>query len=152
MQICIQINQLDFANISLSLSPRCASMFFEVALSAGFDGVMDIANDMLIGESIERIIPKPVGQLEAPGIKRMLIMLKYKHQMTDAQLGFFRSSIHRDSGFFADVKDYLAIEKDWFNPYLFASGRILIIPWLVKSDVMFCHGPCMAGKELHILK
>ena len=41
--------------------------------------------------------------------------------------------------------DYLAVEKGWFSPYLFASGRRPVIPRSVKPDVVFCHGPFLQG-------
>ena len=41
--------------------------------------------------------------------------------------------------------DYLAVEKGWFSPYLFASGRRPVIPRSVKPDVVFCHGPFLSG-------
>jgi hypothetical protein len=81
--------------------------------------------------------------------------------MEDAALGFFRSSLHklvleirvsarahvshRDTSLFASVKEYLAIEKGWFSPYLFASSRRPIIPRVMTPDVIFCHGPFLAG-------
>ena len=43
------------------------------------------------------------------------------------------------------MKDYLAVEKGWFSPYLFASGRRPIIPRSMKPDVVFCHGPFLSG-------
>lgn len=112
----------------------------------------NIANDLIIDESIERITPGPSKRLETTGIKRMLVTLKYKHRLADAQLGFFRSSVHRDTNLFADVKDYLAVEKGWFNPYLFASGRRPIIPRSMTPDVIFCHGPFLGGKNLFTVK
>ena len=41
--------------------------------------------------------------------------------------------------------DYLAVEKGWFSPYLFASCRRPIIPRSVKPDFVFCHGPFLIG-------
>ncbi len=41
--------------------------------------------------------------------------------------------------------DYLAVEKGWFSPYLYASGRRPVIPRSIKPDVVFCHGPFLAG-------
>ena len=51
----------------------------------------------------------------------------------------------RDGSLFSAVKDYLAIEKGWFSPYLFASARRPGIPRSVKPDVVFCHGPFVTG-------
>ncbi len=44
------------------------------------------------------------------------------------------------------MKDYLAVEKGWFSPYLFGSARRPIIPRNMKPDVIFCHGPFLAGR------
>lgn len=52
---------------------------------------------------------------------------------------------YRDNSLFATVKDYLAVEKGWFSPYLFASGRRPIIPRSMKPDITFCHGPFLFG-------
>jgi len=43
--------------------------------------------------------------------------------------------------------DYLAVEKGWFSPYLFASGRRPIIPRSMTPDVIFCHGPFLSGNH-----
>lgn len=53
----------------------------------------------------------------------------------------------RDNSLFASVMDYLAVEKGWFSPYLFASGRRPVIPRSVKPDVIFCHGPFLSGTQ-----
>ena len=37
------------------------------------------------------------------------------------------------------------MEKGWFSPYLFASGRRPVIPRSMKPDIVFCHGPFLAG-------
>jgi hypothetical protein len=77
-------------------------------------------------------------------------------------MGFFRSSVHADPSLFASVRDYLAIEKGWLSPYLFASGRRPVIPRTVRAavlrslraanhrpqmtpDFVFCHGPFLQG-------
>lgn len=54
----------------------------------------------------------------------------------------------RDTSLFSTVKDYLAVEKGWFSPYLFASGRRPIIPRTMNPDVVFCHGPFLSGNSL----
>jgi hypothetical protein len=51
----------------------------------------------------------------------------------------------RDVSLFTNVKDYLAVEKGWFSPYLFASGRRPVIPRTMTPDVIFCHGPFLSG-------
>ena len=55
----------------------------------------------------------------------------------------------RDPSLFASVLDYLAVEKGWFSPYLFASGRRPAIPRTMKPDVVFCHGPFLNGRPLY---
>jgi len=60
-------------------------------------------------------------------------------------MGFFRASNHSDPSLFSSVKDYLAIEKGWFSPYLFTSNRRPIIPRAMKPDIVFCHGPWLKG-------
>ena len=54
----------------------------------------------------------------------------------------------RDNSLFSSVMDYLSIEKGWFSPYLFASGRRPVIPRSVKPDIVFCHGPFLSGTSL----
>lgn len=122
------------------------SILVEIGLIVGYDASTKVMNDLVVEHTIKHVIPAPSARLETTGVKRLLITLKYKHTLTDAQLGFFRSSVHRDSNLFADVKDYLAVEKGWFNPYLFASGRRPIIPRSMKPDVIFCHGPFLGGR------
>ena len=77
----------------------------------------------------------------------MTITHKHKENNSDASLGFFRSSVHKDTSLVSGVKDYLSIEKGWFSPYLFASGRRPIIPRSMKPDVIFCHGPFLSGES-----
>ena len=122
------------------------TLLVEVGLIVGYDASTKVANDLVIEHTIKHIIPTPSARLATTGVKRLLITLQYKHALADAQLGFFRSSVHKDSSLFADVKDYLAVEKGWFNPYLFASGRRPIIPRSMKPDVVFCHGPFLGGQ------
>lgn len=59
--------------------------------------------------------------------------------------------VYRDTSLFAAVKDYLAVEKGWFSPYLFASARRPVIPRSMKPDVVFCHGPFLSGKSVLLL-
>ena len=126
------------------------SLLVEIGLNVGFDASARVANDLIIEHTVKHIIPAPSARLQTTGVKQLLVTLKYKHTLEDAQLGFFRSSVHKGdagAGLFADVKDYLATEKAWFNPYLFASGRRPIIPRSMKPDVIFCHGPFLSGEE-----
>ena len=45
--------------------------------------------------AIKKIVPIHSGRLETTGVKVLLVTLKYKHTMSDAALGFYRSSMHR---------------------------------------------------------
>ncbi|KAF7964997.1 hypothetical protein HWV62_1160 [Athelia sp. TMB] len=126
-------------------SRRRDTILVEVGLHAGFEASTEAANDLIIGHGVSAVIPLHSARLESNGVKVILITLKYKHTMEDASLGFYRSSVHKDNSLFATVKDYLAVEKGWFSPYLFASGRRPIIPRSMKPDVIFCHGPFLSG-------
>ncbi|CAK5272136.1 unnamed protein product [Mycena citricolor] len=120
------------------------TILVEIGLHAGFE-MTAAAADELVSEPIKKIIPIHSKRLETTGVKELLITLKYKMTMTDAALGYFRSSVHKDNSLFSTVKDYLAIEKGWFSPYLFASARRPIIPRTMSPDVVFCHGPFLEG-------
>jgi len=121
------------------------TILVEVGLSAGYHLSAVVADDLIIGHGVSAVIPTHSKRLETTSVKTLLITLKYKHTLEDASLGFYRSSLHKDSSLFATVKDYLAVEKGWFSPYLFASGRRPIIPRSMKPDVVFCHGPFLSG-------
>ncbi|KAL0570639.1 hypothetical protein V5O48_011320 [Marasmius crinis-equi] len=115
------------------------------ALQAGFDLATKAGDDLLIEYPIESVIPIHSSRLETTHVKVLEITLKFKAAVEDARLGFFRSSVHKDADLFAKVKDYLRVEKGWFNPYLFASARRPIIPRSMKADIIFCHGPFLQG-------
>ncbi|KAL0958342.1 hypothetical protein HGRIS_000487 [Hohenbuehelia grisea] len=121
------------------------TILVEVGLHVGFDLTTKVANDLVIDKSIKAIIPIHSKRLDTTSVKVLLITLKFKHTIEDSALGFYRSSVHQDVSLFASVKDYLAVEKGWFSPYLFASGRRPIIPRSMKPDVVFCHGPFLSG-------
>ncbi|KAJ7236246.1 hypothetical protein C8J57DRAFT_1377144 [Mycena rebaudengoi] len=121
------------------------SILVQLGVHAGFSLTTNAANDLVIDKPLKAIIPIHSKRLETTAIKVLLITLKYKMTMTDAALGFYRSSVHKDNSLFATVKDYLAVEKGWFSPYLFASSRRPIIPRTMKPDVVFCHGPFLGG-------
>jgi hypothetical protein len=55
--------------------------------------------------------------------------------------------MHDDPDLFTTVKDYFAIKKGWFNPYLFASARRPVIPRNINPDFVFCHGPFLEGQR-----
>ncbi|KAJ6486785.1 hypothetical protein C8R45DRAFT_869405 [Mycena sanguinolenta] len=121
------------------------TVLVELGIHAGFSLTTAAANDLLIEHPIKAIIPIHSKRLETTAIKEIQITLKFKITMTDAALGFYRSSVHKDNSLFAVVKDYLAVEKGWFSPYLFASSRRPIIPRTMKPDIVFCHGPFLEG-------
>jgi len=122
------------------------TIIVELGLHSGFELGIKAADDLLIEHPIEHhIIPTNDRRLNTTAIKSLTITLKYKHTTSDAGLGFFRSSMHADTSLFSSVKDYLAVEKGWFSPYLFASGRRPIIPRTMTPDVVFCHGPFLGG-------
>ncbi|EPQ53449.1 hypothetical protein GLOTRDRAFT_44832 [Gloeophyllum trabeum ATCC 11539] len=121
------------------------SILVEVGLNAGFQLGTKAADDLVFGETTDMLIPVHSTRLETTSVKELTITLKYKHTVVDANLGFFRSSVHADTSLFASVKDYLAVEKGWFSPYLFASARRPVIPRVMKPDVLFCHGPFLPG-------
>ncbi|KAF7323804.1 hypothetical protein MKEN_00601500 [Mycena kentingensis (nom. inval.)] len=121
------------------------SIFVELGIHAGFSLATSQANDLVISKPLKALIPIHESRLETTAVKVLTITLKFKSTMSDAALGFFRSSIHKESSLFSSVKDYLAVEKGWFSPYLFASARRPIIPRTLTPDVVFCHGPFLEG-------
>ncbi|KAH7910350.1 hypothetical protein BJ138DRAFT_1153138 [Hygrophoropsis aurantiaca] len=121
------------------------SILLEMGLHTGFELSTKAADDLILDGAIKKVVPLHSNRLETTGVKTMTITLSYKHTIEDASLGFFRSSLHKDNSLFSAVKDYLSIEKGWFSPYLFASGRRPVIPRSVKPDVIFCHGPFLSG-------
>ncbi|KAG7091976.1 hypothetical protein E1B28_008364 [Marasmius oreades] len=121
------------------------TILVHLTLYAGFDLSTKAANDLLFEHPIKHVIPIHSSRLETTHVKVLVITLKFKATVEDAKLGFFRSSVHKDADLFAAVKDYLAVEKGWFNPYLFASARRPIIPRSMKADIVFCHSPFLQG-------
>ena len=122
------------------------SIFVQMGLQAGFSVTTSMANNLVISSPLNKMIPIYSTRLQTTAVKVMLVTITYRHTMTDAGLGFFRSSQHHDrSLWFASVQDYLAVGKGWFSPYLFATGRRPIIPRNIKPDIIFCHGPFTPG-------
>jgi hypothetical protein len=111
------------------------SLLVEVGIHEGFALSTKLADDLVFDKTANALIPLHSRALESHGVKTITITLKYKHTQEDAALGFFRSSLHEDSSLFSSVKEYLAVEKGWLSPYLFASGRRPIIP---RSVCVFC--------------
>ncbi|KAG6917756.1 hypothetical protein DXG01_001161 [Tephrocybe rancida] len=121
------------------------SILVELGMHTGFELSAKAANDLVFKKPLDAVLPLHSKRLETTGVKILMITLKYKHIIDDAALGFYRSSVHKNGSLFASVKDYLAVEKGWFSPYLFASARRPIIPRTMKPDIIFCHGPFLHG-------
>lgn len=129
----------------MAMSSFGDTVLVELGLHAGFAAAVQVGNEFLIDKPLNKIIPVHEANLTTTGVKTLTITLKYKHTVEDAKLGFFRSSTHADPSLFANVSDYLAVEKGWFSPYLFASARRPVIPRTMKPDVVFCHGLFLSG-------
>ncbi|KAG5644338.1 hypothetical protein DXG03_008635 [Asterophora parasitica] len=95
------------------------SIVVEMQLNAASSAV----NGLALKQTLKYTLPTHSARLETRGVKVLLITLRHKQIIHDAALGFYRSSIHKDSSLFSSVEDYLAVEKGWFSPYLFASAR-----------------------------
>lgn len=121
------------------------TILVELTSHAANEAVVWVGNELFIDKPLNRVIPVHEANLATTDVKTMTITLKYKHTVEDAQLGFFRSASHADPSLFASVGDYLAVEKGWFSPYLFASARRPVIPRAMKPDIIFCHGPFLSG-------
>ncbi|KAF9220737.1 hypothetical protein BS17DRAFT_797519 [Gyrodon lividus] len=121
------------------------SILVEMGMHTGFELTTKAANDLIGDGAIKKMVPLHSKRLETTGVKTMTMTLKYKHTIKDASLGFFRSSLHKDTSLFSEMKDYFSVAKGWFSPYLFSSGRRPVIPRSVKPDVIFCHGPFLTG-------
>ncbi|KAG8792269.1 hypothetical protein FRC17_008619, partial [Serendipita sp. 399] len=124
-----------------------SSIIVELGVLAGNEVGGTVANHLLINKPTDLLIPKHSGKLETTQIKKLLITLVFKHILTDASLGWYRAPApdNTETTLFSNVKDYLSIEKGWFNPYLYASCRRPLIPRSMTPDVVFCHGPWLKG-------
>lgn len=71
------------------------TILVELGVHAGFDVGTKLANDLVFEKPLKKIIPIHSKRLETTGAKVLLITLKYKHTMSDAALGFYRSSLHK---------------------------------------------------------
>ena len=71
------------------------TILVELGLHAGFSLGTSLANDLVFDKPLNKIIPIHSDRLETTAVKEITITLKFKHLVEDAQLGFFRSSIHR---------------------------------------------------------
>jgi hypothetical protein len=70
------------------------TILVELTLAAGFSLTTKVANDLVFSKPLNKILPIHSKRLETTAIKELLITLKLKLAMEDAQLGFFRSPIH----------------------------------------------------------
>jgi hypothetical protein len=104
------------------------TLLVEFALHEGFQAASDAVNDFFTSKAVKLIMHFRSPVLEAQSVKVVQITIKLQHIQEDAALGFFRGSFHRDKSLFSSVKDYLAVEKGWMSPYLYASGRRPVIP------------------------
>ena len=71
------------------------TILVEMGVHAGFEATTKVANDLILDKAVNAIIPIHSKTFETTGIKEILITLKYKQTMTDASLGFYRSSVHK---------------------------------------------------------
>jgi hypothetical protein len=71
------------------------TILVEMGLHAGFGLTAHIADDLVFDKPIKHLVPLHSKRLETTGVKTMTITLQYKHAKADANLGFFRSSLHR---------------------------------------------------------
>ena len=54
----------------------------------------DAVNDLVSDKLFEKILPIHSNRSEKTDVKVLKITLRYKHTMSDAALGFYRSSLH----------------------------------------------------------
>jgi hypothetical protein len=54
----------------------------------------EAANDLLPDKLLEKILPVHSSRSETTDVKVLKITLRHKHTMSDAALGFYRSSLH----------------------------------------------------------
>jgi len=52
------------------------------------------ADELVPDKLLEKILPIHSSRLETTSTKDLLITLRHKHTMSDAKLGFYRSSFH----------------------------------------------------------
>ena len=69
------------------------STLLELAGQAGFELATNLADDKVFEDPIAAVT-KHDKVLETSAIKDLLITLEHKHTMSDAALGFYRSSLH----------------------------------------------------------
>lgn len=70
------------------------TILVQLTLVAGFNLGTKAANDLVISKPLSKLLPLHDARLETTAIKELIITLKHKLTAEDAQLGFFRSSVH----------------------------------------------------------
>lgn len=70
------------------------SIVVELATQYGQDAVTGVADDYLIEGPIEKLAGDHQKMFETTGVKTLTITLDFKHTMSDARLGFYRSAVH----------------------------------------------------------
>nr|GAT42770.1 predicted protein [Mycena chlorophos] len=120
-------------------------IFVDTVIDKGFERTAETIDHTALRQPLGSLLSMDGTRSETTAVKVLLITLKYHATMSDAALGYFRSSIHGDHSLFSSVKDYLAVEKGWFSPYLFASARRPAIPRNMSPDIVFCHSPFLQG-------
>ncbi len=71
------------------------SILVELGMHTGFELTTKAANDLIADKTSNAIVPIHSKRLETTGAKVLLITLKHKQTMSDAVLGFYRSSVHK---------------------------------------------------------
>ena len=71
------------------------SILVELGLQTGFELTGKAANDLVLSKALKAVIPIHSKRLETTGVKVLLITLRHKQTMSDAALGFYRSSLHK---------------------------------------------------------
>lgn len=71
------------------------SILVELGLHTGFELTGTAANDLVLSKALKAVIPIHSKRLETTGVKVLLITLKHKQTISDAALGFYRSSLHK---------------------------------------------------------
>ena len=122
------------------------TILVEMGVHAGFEATTKVANDLILDKAVNAIIPIHSKTFETTGIKEILITLKYKQTMTDASLGFYRSSVHKyHSALPSDprarrltlwVQEQLALLK---RDGLFVYGEGVVLAVLVRERAKAHH-------------
>ncbi|KAK4701218.1 hypothetical protein P7C70_g5017, partial [Phenoliferia sp. Uapishka_3] len=141
----LKVYTFDFADVVVgSLGD---TIVVEVGTALAWDLGNKVATDVLFHKA-SKLLPDHAKLLTTTSVKELTVTIKYKHSnLTDATLGFFRASsvVHPDPSLFATVGQYLSTQKGWFAPYLQATARRPVIPRNFSPDMIYSHGPFLAG-------